>query len=403
MSYRDTLLFCLQALGRQRGRLTTLLLAMALAVSSVLVMTALGEGARGFVAAEFTHLGKDLLVMFPGRKETTGGMPPITGNTLRDITLDDMAYLQQRIPHLRLVPLVMGFAEARHGARLRQTMLLGASNDMRHTHQLTLLQGHWLPEDASQDASVCLLGKTVASALFQRPEQAVGQWVRFDNRRFRVVGLFSSQSSNLGMEFNEAALVPVAAAQRLFNVEGLFRLLIQPLAGQPLPGLIRQLELRMQERHQGVLDVTVLRRDAMLQSVNRILATLSLCVAGIGAISLLVAGIMMMNLALISTHQRRGEIGLLQALGANRALIRRLFLTEALLLGGAGAWLGIVLGYLLVLGGRLLWPSLPLQIPLLTTLLAGGGALITALLFSWLPARQAAQQDPVTSLHSASP
>ena len=88
----------------------------------------------------------------------------------------------------------------------------------------------------------------------------------------------------------------------------------------------------MQERHQGVLDVTVVRRDAMLQTFNQILLTLTLAVAGIGAISLLVSGIMMMNLALVSTHQRTGEIGLLKALGASARAIRLAFLTEAGLL-----------------------------------------------------------------------
>lgn len=110
------------------------------------------------------------------------------------------------------------------------------------------------------------------------------------------------------MDFSEAALIPVGAAQSLFNTQGLFRLIIQPLAGQNTRTLIAQLERHMQERHQGVLDVTVVRRDAMLQTFNQILLTLTLAVAGIGAISLLVSGIMMMNLALVSTHQRTGEI-----------------------------------------------------------------------------------------------
>lgn len=81
--------------------------------------------------------------------------------------------------------------------------------------------------------------------------EAIGQWVRFDNRRFRVIGLFTSRSSNLGFEFSEAALIPVGAAQSLFNTQGLFRLMIQPLADQAVPALIATLERHMQARHQG--------------------------------------------------------------------------------------------------------------------------------------------------------
>ncbi|WP_421277493.1 ABC transporter permease [Aeromonas veronii] len=390
--------FAAVALLRQRSRALVLILAVSLSVTSVLLLTALGEGARRYVADQFSSLGKDLLVMFPGRKETTGGLPPVTGNSLRQITLDDMHYLGQHQPNVRLVPLVMGFAEAKQGARLRQTMLLGSSNGLRDTHGLALLSGRWLPGDAAEDRPAVLLGAKVARELFGQVDP-VGQWLRFDNRRFRVVGVFTSQSSNLGMDMAEAALIPVGSAMRLFNTEGLFRLLIQPLAGQAVPPLVKRLEQLMQARH-GVLDVTVVRRDAMLATFSTILSTLTLAVAGIGAISLLVSGIMMMNLALISTRQRTGEIGLLKALGADSRQIRQLFLWEALLLSGSGALFGTVLGYALVGLAGVIWPGFPAAVPLLATFCTIPAALLTGLFFSWLPASRAARQDPVSSLRS---
>lgn len=244
----DALRFAAVALLRQRTRALVLILAVSLSVTSVLLLTALGEGARRYVADQFSSLGKDLLVMFPGRKETTGGLPPVTGNSLREITLDDMHYLGQHQPQLRLVPLVMGFAEAKQGARVRQTMLLGSSNGLRHTHGLELLSGRWLPGDTGEDRPVALLGEVAARELFGQADP-LGQWLRFDNRRFRVVGVFTSQSSNLGMDMAEAALIPVGSAMGLFNTEGLFRLLIQPLDGQAVPPLIKRLEQLMQARH----------------------------------------------------------------------------------------------------------------------------------------------------------
>ena len=394
----DAIRFAAMALLRQRMRALVLILAVSLSVTSVLLLTALGEGARRYVADQFTTLGKDLLVMFPGRKETTGGLPPVTGNSLREITLDDMHYLGQHQPRLRLVPLVMGFAEAKQGARVRQTMLLGSSNGLRHTHGLVLLAGRWLPGEATEDRPVVLLGAVAARELFGRTDP-LGQWLRFDNRRFRVVGIFTSQSSNLGMDMAEAVLIPVGSAMRLFNTEGLFRLLIQPLDGQAVPPLVTRLEQLMQGRH-GVLDVTVVRRDAMLATFSTILATLTLAVAGIGAISLLVSGIMMMNLALISTRQRTGEIGLLKALGADSRQIRRLFLWEALLLSGGGALIGTLLGYALVALAGLVWPTFPAAVPWQATLCTLPAALLTGLFFSWLPASRAARQDPVSSLRS---
>lgn len=244
---------------------------------------------------------------------------------------------------------------------------------------------------------MALLGEVAARELFGQADP-LGQWLRFDNRRFRVVGVFTSQSSDLGMDMAEAALIPVGSAMGLFNTEGLFRLLIQPLGGQAVPPLVKRLEQLMQARH-GVLDVTLVRRDAMLATFSTILATLTLAVAGIGAISLLVSGIMMMNLALISTRQR-AEIGLLKALGADSLQIRQLFLWEALLLSGGGAFIGTLLGYALVALAALIWPGFPAVVPWLATLCTIPAALLTGLFFSRLPASRAARQDPVTSLRS---
>ncbi|MGL5948556.1 MAG: ABC transporter permease [Aeromonas sp.] len=401
MRSADLVVFAFTALTRARGRALTLLVAVSLSVASVLLLTALGEGARGFVAAEFKGLGKDLLVMFPGRRATTGGMPPITGNSLREITLDDMAFLQQRLPNVWFAPLVLGFAEGKQGGKVRQTMLLGSTNRMRATHNLTLLRGQWLPGDALSDRQVTVLGEAAARELFGT-QNPIGQWVRFDNRKFRVVGLFTTQNSNLGMNMSEAALIPVATAMRLFNAEGLFRLLMLPvptMVQAPQSQLISELERLMASRH-GSLDVTVLRRDSLLAAVGDILRTLSWAVIGIGAISLLVSGIMMMNLALISTRQRTAEIGLLKALGASPWQIRALFLAEALLLSAVGALLGLLVGYGLVGLGRLLWPTFPLAVPALAALAAVVAALGTGLFFCWLPAQQAAKQEAVASLRA---
>lgn len=392
---RDAIAFAATALLRHRGRALTLIAAVSLSVASVLLLTALGEGARRYVAAEFASLGKDLLVMFPGRKETRGGLPPLTGNSLRGITLEDVDFLARREPALRLVPLVLGTAEVAAGGRLRSAMVLGTRNGLRETHGLTLTSGRWLPAGSPP---VILLGATLSRELFGEWDP-VGQWVRLDGRRYRVVGRFISQSSNLGMDLAETALIPVERSLTQFNTEGLFRLVIQPLAGQGLDALTARLERLMQARH-GTLDVTLVRRDAMLAAFSSILATLTLAVAGIGAISLLVSGIMMMNLALISTRQRTGEIGLLKALGADGATIRRLFLWEALLLAGGGGLLGVALGYLLVALGGTLWPAFPLAVPWPAPLISLPAAIAVGLFFSWLPASRAARQEPVGSLRS---
>ena len=94
----DLARYTILALRRQRFRSLMLLLAVGLGVAAVIVLTALGEGARGYVMGEFAFLGKDTVIMFPGRKETTGGMPPVTGTAARAITLDEVEVLQRTVP-----------------------------------------------------------------------------------------------------------------------------------------------------------------------------------------------------------------------------------------------------------------------------------------------------------------
>ena len=401
MLSRDRLSYALIALSRQKLRGSMLLLAISLSVASILVLTALGQGAKNFVENEFAFLGKDLLILLPGKKETTGGMPPITGATARDLTLADMQYVQRQIPKMIAVPLVVGTAEASYQARLRQTITLGTTSDFLITHHLQLIMGSQLPEHAIDRAqSLALIGSDLAEELY--PQQApVGQWLRLDNRRFRIIGVFESNSSNMGLRLNEAVLIPVATAQDLFNSPGLFRLFIQAAEGQSLDELQDRVSLLIRERHQGKDDVTILQPDALLATFGEILVTLTLAVAGIGTISLVVAGIMMMNIMLISTHQRSPEIGLLKALGADQQSIRALFLTEALLLSLAGASLGQGAGFITV--QLLVWtyPAFPLAVPFWAALAAFISAPLFGLLFALLPASQAARKDPVDCLKGA--
>jgi putative ABC transport system permease protein len=154
----------------------------------------------------------------------------------------------------------------------------------------------------------------------------------------------------------------------------------------------------IRERHQGEEDVTVVSQDAVLKTFDGILQALTLTLAGIAAISLAVAGILIMNVMLISITQRLAEIGLLKALGAASAQILRLFLTEAALLSLLGAVFGLLLGLLgNYLVGRI-YPDFPMTAPLWAVLAALLVSLATGLLFGVMPARRAARLDPVQAL-----
>ncbi|MDH3947375.1 MAG: FtsX-like permease family protein, partial [Gammaproteobacteria bacterium] len=154
----------------------------------------------------------------------------------------------------------------------------------------------------------------------------------------------------------------------------------------------------LQKRHQGEKDVTVVTQDAVLATFDRILGALTYAVGGIAAISLFVAGILIMNVMLVAVSQRTAEIGLLKALGATQRQIVILILVEALLLSALGATAGLVVGQLGSMLIRHAFPLLPAYAPNWAIATAIFVALLTGLLFSLLPARRAAKLDPVMAL-----
>ena len=127
--------------------------------------------------------------------------------------------------------------------------------------------------------------------------------------------------------------------------------------------------------------VTIITQDAILSTFDRILNTLTLTVAGIAAISLAVAGILIMNVMLIAVSQRTTEIGLIKALGATRHQIMRLFLAEAIILSITGAFLGLIIAFIGVLLLAKIFPNFPILIPSWAVAISLGVSLLTGLVF----------------------
>lgn len=398
MLIEDSLRFSLLALSGYRLRTGLMLLAMTFAIAAILLLTALGEGARRYVIDEFVSLGTHLLIVLPGRSETTGGAPPLVGETPRDLTIGDMQALQRSRNIRRTVPLAFGQAPVAWQGRERDIDILGTTADFLPLRNMAMAKGKFLPGiDPEVDSAVCVLGQTVARELFVN-QSPLGQWVRVGERRFRVTGVLAEQGQTLGADTGDIVIIPVASAQSLFNAYSLFRILVEARDGASIPGAKRDILQIIRDRHSGEDDVTVISQDALLTTFNRIFTVLTLAVAAIGAISLLVAGILIMNVMLISVSQRTSEIGLLAALGAPPRQILLLFLIEAGLLSLLGALLGIAAGYGLKLIANYFFPGFPLIIPGWAVAAALAVALGTGIGFGSHPASQAARLNPVLAL-----
>ncbi len=399
MLLRDVLASAAGSAAGNPLRTLLLMLAMAIGVAAVVVLTALGDGARGYVVREFAGLGSNLVIVLPGRT-ATGGVNPASAITAtpRDLTIDDARAVTRATAVSRVAPITVGTSEISVGGRLRDTMIVGTTAEFIDVRRFALAQGRFLPaEDWDRGSPVMVIGAKLRSELFGN-EQALGQLVRIGDRRFRVIGVLAASGSGLGMHTDELAIVPVALAQVMFNTNTLFRVLVEARNRDAIEPAKRQTTEILKQRHGGEEDVTVITQDAVLATFDRLLGTLTLGVAGIAAISLAVAGILVMNVMLVSVTQRRAEIGLMKALGGSQSTIRLLFLVEAALLSTAGAIAGFALGHVGAWVVRIFYPTLPAFPPDWAVLAALSTALVTGVLFGVLPARRAAALDPVLAL-----
>jgi putative ABC transport system permease protein len=398
MRFIDIPKYAFAALAGYPLRSILMLAAMAIGVASVVLLSALGQGARNYVADQFTSLGTNLLIVLPGRSETTGGPPPLLGETPRDLTLSDALALKRSSAVARVAPIVVGSAPVAYAGLEREVTILGSSAELYPVRNLTMAQGRFIPEGEIRRAEAfCVLGHKAKSELFGN-RSPLGRILRIGERRFRVIGVLAQKGQSLGVDISDVAIIPVASAQALFNTNSLFRILVQARNRESIVRAKKDVLDTISKRHDGEDDITVITQDALLSTFDRILKTLTFAVAGIAAISLVVAGILIMNVMLIAISQRTGEIGLLKAIGARRRQILMLFLVESGLLALAGAVAGLLLSF----GGRWLlagmFPNFPIAVPWWAPVAALLTALTTGMLFGWLPARRGARLDPVLAL-----
>ncbi len=398
MSPSDLLRFTLRSLSGHRLRTLLSLVGMAIGVAAVIALTALGEGARRYVIDQFASIGTNLLIVVPGRTDTTG-IPGLAAGA-NDITLEDAEAVVRQIPGAeKVAPLVVGTELVAHGARRRQVLIAGSTDEFYEVRKLTMESGEFLPdEETLRGRPVAVLGTKVARELFPG-ESPVGRVVRIGGWRMRVLGVMAPRGVQLGMDFDDVVVVPVVTAMKMFDRRSLFRVMIQVRGASDLERVKAQVIRLFTERH-GEEDITVLTQDAVVSTFSQILGALTLAVGAIAAISLTVAGIGIMNVMLVAVAERTREIGLLRAVGVGSGQVLAVFLTEAALLSAAGGLVGLAIGWaaIRILVG--LYPALPASPPPWAVAAALGLSFGVGLLFGWLPARRAARLDPVLALAS---
>lgn len=381
---------------KQRSLLTAL--GLIIGIASVVILTSIGRGVHQFVLNEFTQFGTHLMAVYPG-KTSTLGLSGATISTVRPLSLEDAQSLQHLENIEAITPLVQGNARVEAGNRQRRANVMGVGGALPHVWRIAVDIGHFFSEDG-QNASraFAVLGSKMRAELFGNTNP-LGQRIRIGNDRFRVIGVMQSKGQMLGFDLDDTVYIPAEQAMALFDRQSLMEIdvLYRP---DVLASSVEQAIKRLLITRHGDEDFTLITQNQMLKKMDSVLNILTMAVAALGSVSLLVGSVGILTIMSIAVSERITEIGLLRAIGAERRVIFRLFLGEALLLSVAGGMLGVLLGIVLVKSIVSLLPQLPVVLAWNYVVSALAVSVLIGIAAGVMPAMQAARMNPLAALRA---
>lgn len=381
------------ALRANRLRSGLTMLGVVIGVAAVVVLVAIGTGAKQEVESEVEGLGANLLLVVPGQV-SFGQAPTVSPLNLSDVdVVDRIAGSSERV-----VPTVSSGETVRSGTTSKFVNVLGVTESTPQVFVRSLAHGAYLTRsDVDTGRRVAVLGYGVAQALFP-DRDAVGQQMDVAGVRFRVVGVFAKLGQSLGVDRDDEVHIPITAAQRLFGTPRVDGLAIKATDQSQLRPLGARIVAELSKRHPGI-QFSAVTQDQILGVLGKILGVLTGVLAAIAGISLLVGGVGVSNIMLVSVRERTREIGLRKAVGARPRDIGIQFLLEAVLLTAIGGLTGIGLG----IGSALVVAALspvPAAVTWWAVALAFGVSAAVGIVFGVVPALRAGQLDPVVALRS---
>ncbi|MGL5997721.1 MAG: MacB family efflux pump subunit [Pseudomonas proteolytica] len=396
-AWKAELLDAVQAAWRvmwiNRFRTALTLLGIIIGVASVVVMLAVGEGSKRQVMAQMGAFGSNILYV--------SGSAPNPRTPPGIITMNDVAAMAALPQVTRIMPVNGAEAGVRFGNVDHMAYVGGNDTNFPAIFNWPVVEGSYFTEaDERAAATVAVIGKRVRDKLFKDLPSPIGQYILIENVPFQVIGVLAEKGASSGdKDSDDRIAIPYSAASiRLFGSYNPEYVVIAAADARKVHEAEKAIDQLLLRLHNGKRDFELTNNAAMIQAEARTQNTLSLMLGSIAAISLLVGGIGVMNIMLMTVRERTREIGIRMATGARQRDILRQFLTEAVMLTVVGGVAGI--GLALLVGGALILSSVAVAFSLPAALGAFACALVTGVIFGFMPARKAARLDPVTALTS---
>jgi putative ABC transport system permease protein len=402
MNPREVIRVALRALARNKLRTILTMLGIIIGVGAVICTVAIGQGASEQVQQQIQSLGTNIIMIFTG-SVNTGGVHMGSGAN-KTLTADDAQAILQHVPNVTAVsPMVGSTVQAVNGNQNWLTRANGSSQDFSQIRNWPVVEGSFFSQrDVDMATDVCVIGKTVETQLFG-DQDPVGQMIRVQNLPFRIVGVLQEkgQSSN-GQDQDDILFMPFTTVQKkISGISWVQMIMVSTTSQQTMDSVQVGIAALLRQRHHlrtGEDDDFIVRSpNEMAQASQAAANTMTLLLGAVGAVSLVVGGIGIMNIMLVSVTERTREIGVRMAVGATESDVQKQFLSEALVLSSLGGLIGIAVGMAAsaLISNSLGWPTF---VSKLSVVVAVVFSALVGIIFGYYPARKAARLDPIEAL-----
>jgi macrolide transport system ATP-binding/permease protein len=390
----EALKMALRSLLHNRLRTALTMLGIIIGVASVVALMAIGNGAKQDVLERIQAMGTDLLTIERG--------PPAVRAAAEIVT----SFLPEDLPFIASVPgVAMTIPETNLSSLIRfgnqdlMVTVVGTGEDFPGVHDWPPQSGvFFTAEHVTRYAQVVTIGQTVSNNLFPSGTNPLGQYVLIGNAPFLVIGVLSSKGSTArGDDLDNSVWLPyTTAGARIFGQRFFQHIIVRVKPGADMSVVQAGLHTLLMKRHRKE-DFNIRNMADTIATANETQNTLTYLLAAIAVISLVVGGIGVMNIMLVSVTERTREIGIRMAIGARGFDVLFQFLTEAVMVCFIGGLIGVVVGIggglatSAIAGWRVIFTIAPIVI-------AFACAFLTGIVFGYLPARKAAQLDPIEAL-----
>ncbi len=383
------------------------MLGIVIGVSAVIALMSIGKGAEQDILSRIETLGANLMMITPGSTMGTGGVRGAAGSATT-LTMEDAEAIQQRTDLVTSVsPIFSKNLQLIAGSQNMNAQVTGTTTSYMTTYNLNTTSGTFFSDyDYQQGSAVAVLGATVAQTLYPDSDP-LGQNLRIGTIIVRVIGVLASKGAVSGSPDN-MVFIPLSTMQQAVaqqrtasgqQVISSISLLVTDIKNSDY--IVQQITDLLRTRHQLIAsaanDFTVTSMEQVASTVSDTMATTTMLLGSIAAISLLVGGIGVMNIMLVSVLERTREIGIRKALGARDTDIWVQFLIESAFLSLAGGLIGVILGW----GVAFLISALGAMHTLVSAdivVLAVSVSIAVGLFFGFYPAWQASRLNPIEAL-----